>query len=467
MSGGRLGFGLSLEQSQKLIMTPELRQAINILQFSAIELREYVEQELLENPVLELKEDIDKHENTSLEAEVVPTKEESYDMDWLEYFSDRSDLGYIKQDINREESSYENFVSQAPNLHETLLLQLSYCNLTETEREIGEYLIGNIDDHGYLVASLEELVSGVTDDLALAEIMLKLVQSFEPHGVGARNLIECLLIQVDALEINSDLLKVIIQHYLHDVAEGRLQKIAKETNVGVKEIQDCADILKTLDPKPGRKYSSANDVRYVMPDVVVEKIDDEYIILVNDVSAPRLGINKTYKNVLKNEGDPETKRFVENRLNSASWLIKSIEQRRLTLYKVANCLVELQREFLEKGIRYLKPLNLKQVAELVDLHESTISRATSNKYIQTPKGVFEMKYFFSSGIDNSYGDSVSSQSVKKMIVELIEKENTAKPFSDQKIANILEEKGINISRRTVAKYRDELGLPAASKRKRY
>lgn len=467
MSGGRLGFGLSLEQSQKLIMTPELRQAINILQFSAIELREYIEQELLENPVLELKEDIDKHENTSLEAEVVSTKEESYDMDWLEYFSDRSDLGYIKQDINREEASYENFVSQAPDLHETLRLQLSYCNLTETEREIGEYLIGNIDDHGYLVASLEELARGVTDDLALAEIMLTLIQSFEPHGVGARNLIECLLIQVDALEINSNLLKVIIQHYLHDVAEGRLQKIAKETNVGVKEIQDCADILKTLDPKPGRKYSSANDVRYVMPDVVVEKIDDEYIILVNDVSAPRLGINNTYKNVLKNEGDPETKRFVENRLNSASWLIKSIEQRRLTLYKVANCLVELQREFLEKGIRYLKPLNLKQVAELVDLHESTISRATSNKYIQTPRGVFEMKYFFSSGIDNSYGDSVSSQSVKKMIVELIEKENTAKPLSDQKIANILEEKGINISRRTVAKYRDELGLPAASKRKRY
>lgn len=279
---------------------------------------------------------------------------------------------------------------------------------------------------------------------------------------------ECLLLQADALNIQNNLLRKIIENHLHDLGAGRQQKIAKELEVSVREIQKAADILKTLDPKPGRRFGSNHDVRYVVPDVSVEKVDDQYVVLVNDTSTPRLGINPAYRRVLYGmNDDEETKKFVENKLNSASWLIKSIEQRRITLYKVANCLVELQRDFLDHGIRHLKPLNLKQVADIVGLHESTISRATSNKYMQTPQGVFEMKFFFTSGVDAVTGTMVSSQSVKKQIRGLFDGEDAKKPLSDQRIADILLGKGINISRRTVAKYRDEMGVPAACKRRRY
>lgn len=466
----RLGFGLSLEQTQKLIMTPELRQAITILQLSAMELAEYIEQELLENPVLEKKEEAEKCEQEEATADENREREDKFDIDWQEYFQDRSDLGYTQRERGGEpeQFGFENFLSQAPSLQETLLTQLSLTNLSKAERKIGEYIIGNIDEHGYLTCTLEEITTGLDIQPEQAAKVLNVIQTFDPPGVGARNLVECLLLQVDSLNIENKFLRTLIKHYLPDLAEGRVQKIAKDLDATVQDIQEAADILKTLDPKPGRKFGSPHDVRYVIPDVVVERVEGQYIVLVNDTSAPRLGINSTYRSVLSGaQADEEAKKFVESKLNSASWLIKSIEQRRLTLYKVANCLVELQKDFLEHGIRYLKPLNLKQVAEIVGMHESTISRATSNKYIQTPKGVFEMKYFFSSGVDDVTGTMISSQSIKRMIRDLVEAEDPKKPLSDQRIGDILVSKGLNISRRTVAKYRDEIGIQAAGKRRRY
>jgi len=475
----RMGYGLDLEQTQKLIITPELRQAITILQLSALELETYVEQQLQENPLLEVYEE--KSENNGIsddKAEKVENGDKSeniegstgeLDIDWEEYFQDCSDLGMSVQK-NKEpvEYEYENFLSRSPSLAEHLLFQLHLSKCKGIEREIGEYLIGNIDHNGYLKTSVEEAAERFRVSPAEVEDVLKVIQSFEPAGVGARSLEECVLIQLESLGEAKPTLIDLVKKHLQDLGSGRLHKIARKMGLTVKEVQRAADVLRQLDPKPGRNYAGSDEVRYIVPDVVLEKVDGEYIILVNDTAVPRLTINRVYRSVLSQEKlfDKNTRRYVESKLNAATWLIKSIEQRRMTLYKIARCLVEQQRDFLDYGIKYLKPLNLKKVASMVGMHESTVSRATANKYMETPQGIFEMKYFFSNGLTSVSGRT-SSTSVKKMIQELIEDEDAAKPLNDKKIAEILLQRGIKISRRTVAKYRDELGIPAANKRKRY
>lgn len=470
----RMGYGLNVEQTQKLIMTPELRQAITILQLSSLDLSTYIEQQLQENPLLELREDENGSEEGAAAEEKPASAEEEkpdYDLDWEEYFQDGSDLGTVHRERREEqqEYSYENFLSQATTLSEHLLFQLNLSTRRGRDRSIGEYLIGNIDENGYLQVSLEEVASRLKAELSEVAAVLKMIQGFDPPGVGARNLVECLLIQVDQLGIKNDVLNKLIKDYLIDLAKGKLNRIAQNLGVTVQEVQQAADILKTLDPKPGRNFSSLNDTRYIVPDIVLEKVEGEYVILVNDVNIPRITINSTYRSVLSQDKncDSGTRRFVESKLNAAAWLIRSIEQRRLTLYKVANCLVELQRDFLDHGVKYLKPLNLKKVAEMVGLHESTVSRATSNKYIQTPQGVFEMKYFFSTGLNNAAGTTTSAESIKKMLQEIIAGEDARAPLNDQKISELFRQRGIKISRRTVAKYRDELGIPPIRKRKRY
>lgn len=474
----RVGYGLHVEQTQKLIMTPELRQAITVLQLSSLELEVYIEQQMQENPLLELEEEEEIKENMKQEQPERPEQadgsedsKDSCDMDWQEYFNDRSDLGLPKAErvAAPSEYTYENYVSNALTLLEHLMFQLSISKLSGKSRFIGEYLIGNIDEHGYLQLSAGEAAAHLGVSENQVEAVIKTIQTFDPPGVGARTLQECLLIQVEYLEVKDALVKQIIEKHLMDLAKGKLTRMAQVLGVTIQEVQRAADAVKKLDPKPGRNFSSASDTRYIVPDIVLEKVDGEYIILINDVSAPRITINSTYKNVLNQERefDPKTRRFVESKLNSAAWLIKSIEQRRLTLYKVANCLVELQRDFLEYGVKYLRPLNLKTVADLVGLHESTISRATSNKYIQTPQGLLEMKFFFSSGLNNSSGSTTSAQSIKKMLQEIVVGEDSKNPYNDQKLAELFKQRGINISRRTVAKYRDELGIAAIRKRKRY
>ncbi len=467
----KLGFGLSLEQTQKLIMTPELRQAITVLQMSAQELSEYVEQEILENPLLEVYDHSnDNREDNKLEN-TEKKEEEKFDIDWQEYFNDRDissgtrGLGEVSEEI-----SYENFLTKAPTLQEYLLNQLSLVVTKEGEQKAGEYIIGNINDQGYLCVPIEEVAQATGVHLDQAKEALSKIQSFEPAGVGARDLPECLLIQLEQQGIRDLVLEKLIHKHLEDLAAGRLHKLSSYFGMSPAEIQRYADIIKTLDPKPGRSFSpSGQEINYIIPDIVVERVDGHYVVIVNDTATPRLEISNLYRSMLnKDVADQQAREFVENKLNSAVWLIKSIEQRRLTLYKVADTIVKLQKDFLDRGIQFLKPMNLKHVAEIIGMHESTVSRATSNKYIQTPQGVFELRYFFSTGLKSAGGEMTSSETIKKVIEEIINQENPQNPHSDQSIADMLQkERGIRISRRTVAKYRDEMGIASGSRRRRY
>lgn len=466
----QMSFELNLQQTQKLIMTPELRQAIAVLQLSSLELEEFVQEQMMENPALEIEGSEETHE------EVSSTKEdgEEFDIDWHEYFQDRSDLGFIGSP--REESkevNYDNFLTKAPTLVEHLLAQLKISTCSAKEKRIAEFIIGNLDRNGYLCITLKEISDICGLDIPQIEKVLELVQSFDPLGVCARDLKECLLLQVNDKDLqlkglSKDLLTLIIREYLEDVADGRLLKIAKELDVSPEEVQQLIDYIKTLDPKPGKWFAGTDQTTYIVPDVVVENVEGEFIVIVNDVNAPRLGINPVYKSLLAVDTvDDNAKKFIEGRLNSAVWVIKSIEQRRLTLNRVANCIVEFQKDFLENGIKSLKPLNLKQIADQLEIHESTVSRATNNKYIQTPQGVFPFKFFFASGVENHSGGGISSESIKKSLQEYFSKEDTSKPYTDQQLTNMLKSQGVNISRRTVAKYRGELNIPSANRRKRY
>lgn len=457
----RLGQDIYQVQQQKLLMTPELRQAIAILQMSTLELAEHIQKELEENPFLEEKE---------LEEVVEPKEEKDNDTskieEWLEYYNDR-DIGYTVKDVD-EEKSFENYVTKTPSLYEHLEFQLRLNVCDSQLLEIGLYLIGNIDGHGYLCIDLADVAKEFHVSSNRVKEVLEIIQSFTPYGIGTCNLSDCLLLQLRNYEQESDLAKAIIKDYLPELAKSRLNKIASALSVTVQEVQEVADLIRTLDPKPGLQYST-DEVKYIMPDIFVEKIDGEYVVVVNDYQFPRLLINKSYEKVLKQSDNvsEETKKYMEDKIGSAMWLLKSIEQRRMTLYKVASCIVEIQRDFLDKGIKYLKPLNLRQVAEIVDVHESTVSRATTNKYMETPQGLFELKYFFSTGVGDCEDDKVSSKSIKHIIEEIIAKEDTAKPLSDEAIAKILKEKDIKISRRTVAKYRQELGIGSTVARRRY
>lgn len=459
-------FGLTLSQTQKLVMTPELRQAITILQLSALELDEYIEQELLENPLLDISEDISKsYEN----LEKVP-KKDSDTIDWEEYFQDCSDMDFLRfpKEKKEDEIGFENFVSSTPSLQDHLMMQLHLCSISRLEYKIGEFLIGNLDKRGYLTISIEETAELLKVPREEVEKVLKLIQTFEPAGVGARNLVECLLIQVEQREIKAPKIKEFIEKHLKDLAEARYSKIAESLGISLSEVQHLKDIVLTLDPKPGRNFSSVNDTQYIVPDAIVEKVDDDYVVIMNDSISPRLSINSYYRSLLYSESrEPGISKFLSQRLDSALWLIKSIEQRRITLQKVITNIINVQREFLDYGIAYLKPLTMKQIAERVGIHESTVSRAISGKYVQTPRGVFELKFFFKNGLENANGSSTSSESIKKMIKELVGSEDPYNPLSDQKITDDLKKKGIVISRRTVAKYREEMGIPSSAKRRRY
>lgn len=467
----RMGYGLNVIQTQKLIMTPELRQAIAVLQLSSLELGMYIEQQLQENPMLEVgEEEIEQATAEEQPAAAEDTGENEYDIDWQDYFHDSSDLGLTRSEVRpeRNEVSYENFISRSPTLLEHLMFQLCLSKCNGLQYTIAEYIIGNIDNNGYLNCSIDEIASQLGTNRDAVMDALTIIQTFDPPGVGARSLQECLLLQLVYLGIDDELVINVVTRHLTDLAEGKYNRLAQLFSVSVQELQRVADLIKTLDPKPGRNFSGNGENRYIVPDIVLNKVEDEYVIIINDVAVPRLTINNTYRTVLnQDKGDNQTKKFVEHKLNAAAWLIKSIEQRRLTLYKVTKCLVDLQRDFLEYGVKYLKPLNLKTVADIVGLHESTVSRATSNKYIQTPQGVFEMKYFFSSGLSNTGGSMISAESIKKTMQEILEVEDTKNPLNDQQIADIFGRRGVKISRRTVAKYRDELGIPPIRIRKRY
>lgn len=471
----RTEIGLTLEQTQKLVMTPELRQAITVLQLSALELQQYLQKELLENPFLEFKEEIEELEeknnpNDNLEKDNMDRS----DIDWQEYFSDRSDPDYLGMPKEKyTEQAYENFLSKEPGLQEHLQLQLDLAISDGTELKIGQFLLGCLDDYGYLTVDLAEIAQELHCSIEDVERVLKIIQLFEPAGVGARDLKECLLIQLRQEGRLDKTLEKVIMNHLEDLAHGKINRIAAELKISRKKAQNIADIIRSLNPKPGYQFNQINEVRYIIPDVLVERVNDNLVVLLNDSAVPRLGINNHYYSLLKDnleekpEKDLQAKKFLENKLNSALWLIRSVEQRRLTLYRVACCIVDWQREFLLKGVKYLRPLNLRQVADTIGVHESTVSRATANKYIQTPQGIFNFKFLLSGGVSDSRGISFSTQSIKKWIKEIIEAEDKQVPFSDQEIADKLAQKGVPISRRTVAKYRAEMGILSKARRRRY
>lgn len=453
---------LVLEQSQKLIMTTELRQAITILTLPALELTNYIQQQLEENPVLELPETMES------ESDLKGTDEVSAEL--KELFADSSDLG-LSSYSSREKKDviFEPAAVQHSSLQEYLKFQLHIKDLTEQQYRVGEFIIDNISNEGYLGINAGETAELLKISLDEVEEILKIIKTFDPTGVGASSLSECLILQLDPGSSHYEMLVELINKYLDDVGANRLAVIARNMKLTVKETQELVDFIKSLDPKPGLQYSQDNSVEYIMPDVVIERVGSEYVVLVNDTPVPRLNINSYYRNLVLSDRavDENARKFVEGKLNSAVWLIKSIEQRRLTLYKVAETVVEYQREFLDKGIEYLVPLTLKEVAEKVGVHESTVSRAISNKYVQTPRGTYSWKFFFASGVFTSEGDVASANWIKRMLQELVSSENPKQPLSDQKLTKALGEKGIKISRRTVAKYREELGIPNSSMRKRY
>lgn len=455
----KIGYELTIEQTQKLSMTPELIQAIQILQYNNQELNEYIDKELLENPILESE----YHKESDTEIDIDSLRDQLIQAD--------ENVEAYKQwesHSTSDEYSYENFVAFNYTLTEFLIEQLHFSSLKGQDAEIGRYIIENIDDNGYLSMSLEEICSVLDVDLDSCERVLDLIHTFEPSGVGARDLNECLIIQLASLGELTDEIEFIISNRLKDLADNKYALISKEVGISLTEVQEIADLIKTLEPKPGRGFDSDNSIKYILPDIYVEETNGEYIVSANDGSTPSLHISSYYNSLTEEaKSDKELSNYLNNRFNSAMWLMKSIEQRKKTIYNVASAIVQFQNDFFAKGERLLKPLTLKQIAETVGVHESTVSRAINGKYMQCPRGVFELKYFFTGGILNEDGSGVSSNSIKSMIKEFVDAEDDKKPLSDSKISEMLHEKGIDISRRTVAKYRDDIGILPSSKRRRF
>lgn len=455
----KIGYELTIEQTQKLSMTPELIQAIQILQYNNQELNEYIDKELLENPILESE----YHKESDTEIDIDSLRDQIIQAD--------ENVEAYKQwesHSTSDEYSYENFVAFNYTLTEFLIEQLHFSSLKGQDAEIGRYIIENIDDNGYLSMSLEEICSVLDVDLDSCERVLDLIHTFEPSGVGARDLNECLIIQLASLGELTDEIEFIISNRLKDLADNKYALISKDMGISIAEVQGIADLIKTLEPKPGRGFDSDNSIKYIIPDIYVEETNGEYVVSANDVSTPSLHISSYYNSLTEEaKSDKELSNYLNNRFNSAMWLMKSIEQRKKTIYNVASAIVQFQNDFFAKGERFLKPLTLKQIAETVGVHESTVSRAINGKYMQCPRGVFELKYFFTGGILNEDGSGVSSNSIKSMIKEFVDAEDDKKPLSDSKISEMLHEKGIDISRRTVAKYRDDIGILPSSKRRRF
>ena len=475
------GTKLRMLQTQRMIMTPMLQQAISLLQLSRLELVQELRQHLEQNPVLEeILEEVEEpqlsQEQESPEAERTESAEPEEerpdpidDFDWESYLQDASDF---RPQIPREEIERldaEVYLTKPRSLMEHLLFQLHLSTSDPTLLTLATLIIGNLDESGYLQESLENLAASAGTGASRLEEALRLVQSFEPSGVGARDLRECLLLQLEGDPDPHPLARDLILAHLPELEGRQWEKVADKLGVPVREVQEAVEYIATLEPKPGRTFG-AEEPRYITPDVHILKVDDRFLVVLNDEGLPRLRVSPYYRAILANKTDNarEVREYVEGRMRSALWLIRSIEQRQRTLFKVAESLGKFQREFLEKGITALRPLTLKEVAEDIGMHESTVSRVTTNKYIHTPQGLFELKYFFHRGVPATDGEAVSSLKVKDIIQKLLTVEDSGRPLSDQKVVEILRrEHGIEIARRTVAKYRGQLRIPASNRRKRY
>lgn len=468
----------TMNLSQNLVITPQLQQAIKLLQMSRLELESAVRSELEENPILEeaeilKEEDVQRTKEVAQEVEAPgaetgadPRKQEEFE--WESYFESQ-----IKPPQNTPTSgndeimNYENIISTTQTLSEYLSWQVKMNGFTETEEEVADVLIGLIDDDGYLKTPLEQIAQEHNLEMEDIEEALALIQEFDPPGVGARDLKECLLIQARHLEEDTNDLVHLINHHLKDLEKKNFDAIAKAMNKDIRDVSEMCKIVYSMEPKPGRAFAPT-ETHYITPDIYVYKVGDEYVVSLNEDGLPRLKISNFYRNRLKQEGaqDKTEREYIQEKLKSAVWLIKSIHQRQRTIYKVAESIVKHQREFFEKGPEYLKPMILRDIANDIGMHESTVSRVTTAKYMHTAQGIYELKYFFNSGISSSEGDSLASESVKIKIKDLISKESPKSPLSDQKIAELLAKEGLQIARRTVAKYREMLKILPSSQRKK-
>ncbi|RLB52917.1 MAG: RNA polymerase sigma-54 factor [Deltaproteobacteria bacterium] len=492
---------LSLKQTLQLVMTPQLQQAIKLLQLSRLELSETINAEMLENPVLEEEVEPDaadlpaasaedrlrqaaervKERTEKIErVEEVKGADGLNDIDWeqvLENYSSYTPAVGPRDRSSDDQPPMEAMTSKTPTLVDHLMWQLRLAPLSEREMDIGAQIIMNLNSDGYFVADDEDRLAGREAIQVVAqssetspeevERVLQVIQTFDPVGVAARNLRESLLIQARHLGIENGLVYAIIESHLGLLERKNFAAIARELKVSKDQVVQAVQMISRLEPRPGRMYTDERPY-YITPDIYVYKLGDEYVIVLNEDGLPKLRISSYYQKALRaaTNGD-ETQNYIQDKLRSAMWLIRSIHQRQRTIYRVTESIVKFQREFFDKGVAYLKPMVLKDVADDLGLHESTVSRVTTNKYVHTPQGIFELKYFFNTGLRRSDGgEDVASESVKEMIRHIVAGEDPQKPLSDREIVDLLKEKGIHIARRTVAKYRELLGILPSSKRKK-
>jgi RNA polymerase sigma-54 factor len=459
-----------LKLTQQLVMTPQLQQAIKLLQLSRLELQEIITQEIKENPVLEegsdAEEDSEREDQEYQETTAeVEAPEPIKDFDWDEYMEGHGMSTYTPSRTAGDETPWENFVTRQATLCDYLRWQLRMSPVTPHQQEVGAFIIGNIDENGYLQGSLEEVCWAVPCSATQAEEMLGLIQSFDPAGVGARDLRECLIIQLRGLAERDSVAEEIVEHCLAYCKKSDYRGLAKKLKVPLSQVLEAIDIISHLDPKPGRPFSP-DEAMTIIPDVFVYKAEKDYIVVLNDDGLPKLRINSYYRQLLDADKDDVPRSYLKEKLKSALWLIRSIQQRQATLYKVTKSIVAFQRDFLDQGINYLKPLVLREVADDIQMHESTVSRVTTNKYAHTPQGIYELKFFFSGKV-GGYGKEISVKRVQNLIRQFIAEEDPRRPHSDEKICQLLQERhSITIARRTVAKYREVMKILSSSERKK-
>jgi RNA polymerase sigma-54 factor len=478
MADFRRGLSQSLGMRQELKINPRLYQAMDLLYMPLLDLQAHLKLEVLVNPFLEFTEMAEEE----LPEEKKEEEEAEDEVDWEEILLNGFDAGGRRSQFEDREH-YMPTPDAPPDLWDHLREQLNLLKLGPRELALGEEIIGNINREGFLASGLDEVVDALNTWLAEtepelwaemeafsleeAEAVLSVIQGFYPSGVGARDLRETLLIQLRDRDDVDSLAYRIIEDHFEQLVNHRWSELSKEHGISPRDVQSAADEIAKLDPKPGLKYADMSD-NYVIPDLAVEKVDGEYFVFHNDSSLPRLKLSRSYREVAqdRNQYHGENKAFISKKLNSAQWMIQAIEQRRQTMLKVMSFIVDRQREFFEKGVEHLRPLTLREVAEHIDMHESTVSRVTNDKYVQTPRGVLPLKFFFSSGLSTDYGEDVSARGIRSRIQKLVAEEDPKKPLTDQAIVDVLKKEGVQIARRTVAKYRDQLGILSARMRKR-
>jgi len=483
------GLNQSTQLRQELKINPRLYQAMDLLYMPLLDLQQHLKQELLNNPFLEMVEPEEEEEEEGAETEEAAAPEEEKapndEIDWEGILLDGFDAGGRREE-HEEKEYYEPVTVDTRDLGDHLRDQIALLDLDPRQMLLAEEFIGNINEDGYLACPVDDIRTSINDvvreaaeaaerdldDIPLyteeeVQAMLSTVQALDPPGVAARDLRECLMLQLRDAGLEQSVPYRLVRDCFDELINHRWSEISKRFGISPADVQKAADEIAKLDPKPGLVYSDASD-NYIIPDLVVEKIDGKYHIFLNDANLPRLKLSRAYQEIArdKKKFEGENKEFISNKLNSANWMIQAIEQRRQTMLKVMNYIVERQRDFFEKGVQYLKPLTLREVAEVISMHESTVSRVTNEKFVQTPRGVLPLKFFFSSGLSTTGGEDVSARGIKDQIQKLVENEDPKHPLTDQAIVNILKESGVQIARRTVAKYRDQLGVLSARMRKR-